>query len=367
MEKKELTLLEMWNLIWERRKFIAKIVIPVTILAIIVSLLMPKWYKATAVILPPTADQGPFNVGNLIGQLGVGGFLGSNEDQNRFMAILKSRTLLESIAQKYNLQEKYEADDMEKTLLALEGNIQIDIGEENQIIISILDQDQEMVAEMANYVVHALDSLNIALHTSRAHSSREFIESRLAIVVDSLMLLEKETTKFMEKEGVLSLDEQVRVGISKAADLKAAIMSKEIELEVARRMVQSSNPNVRKLEIELESLKHKYQEFYSPSSDKLFLDLENVPELAIKYIQLQRKTEYYTKVLEFLAPQFEQAKIEEAKEIPTVQVLDYGVRPERKEKPRRAKLVIFVFMATSIFSAYLAYFSGRKKQLTDKN
>jgi uncharacterized protein involved in exopolysaccharide biosynthesis len=363
MGKNELTLLEIWDIIWERKKIIAKIVIPVTILAIITSLLMPKWYKATAVILPPTANQGLFNVGSIIGQLGIGGAMGSNEDQYRFMAILKSRTLLETVARKYNLQQKYETDDMEKTILALEGNLLIDIGEENQIIISLLDQDQEMVAEMVNYVVHTLDSLNIALHTNRAHSSRDFIESRLTIVVDSLMLLEKEITKFMKEEGVLSLEEQVKVAISKAADLKAAIMSKEIKLEVARRMVQSSSPQIRKLELELESLKHKYQEFYSGSSDKLFPDLEDVRELGIKYIQLKRKTEYYTKVLEFLAPQFEQAKIEAAKEIPTVQVLDYGVRPEIKEKPKRFRIVLIGFVFSLVFSLYLAYFKGRWEKL----
>jgi uncharacterized protein involved in exopolysaccharide biosynthesis len=366
MENKELTLSEMWNLIWGRRKFIAKIVIPVTILAIIISLLMPKWYKATAVILPPTADQGLFNVGSIIGQLGFGGLSGADKDLNRFLSILKSRSLLESVAKKYNLQEKYETDNLEETLETIEGNIQIDIGEEGQIIISLLDQDQEKVAEMVNYVVHTLDSLNIALHISRAHSSRDFIESRLAIVVDSLMLLEKEITKFMKEEGVLSLEEQVKVGISKAADLKAAIMSKEIELEVARRMVQSSSPQIRKLELELESLSHKYQEFYSGSSDKLFPSLEDVPELGIKYIQLKRKTEYYTKVLEFLAPQFEQAKIEAAKEIPTLQILDYGVRPEKKDRPKRARLVIMFFVISSFFGMYVAYFKGRLEMAKGK-
>jgi uncharacterized protein involved in exopolysaccharide biosynthesis len=143
-------------------------------------------------------------------------------------------------------------------------------------------------------------------------------------------------------------------------------MSKEIELEVARRMVQSSSPQIRKLELELESLSHKYQEFYSGSSDKLFPSLEDVPELGIKYIQLKRKTEYYTKVLEFLAPQFEQAKIEAAKEIPTLQILDYGVRPEKKDRPKRARLVIMFFVISSFFGMYVAYFKGRLEMAKGK-
>ncbi len=362
MEVRELTLMEIWSLIWARRKMIAKIVIPVTIAAVIISLLMPKWYKATAVILPPSAESSSLGAAALLGQFGFGNLLGGGQDASRFIAILKSQSLLRAVAEKYNFQKRYDADNMEDTLEELEDNLNIEIGEENQIEISFLDRDQDMVAEMTNYIVQCLDSLNIALHTSEAKNSRQFIYSQVEIALDSLKYLEMQITDFMKEEGVLSLTDQVSVGIEKAAELKAQIMAKEIELTVALKTLEPNNSQIKKLRLEIASLKNKYGEFFAErSGHRLLPNLNDVPDLEMKFLRMKRKAEYYAKVMEFLGPQYEQAKIEEAKEIPTVQVLDAAVRPERKDRPKRTKVVLIGLIFSLVFSIYYVYFQHRIK------
>jgi len=360
MQNKELSLRDMFDVVWRKRKFIAVTVFIITILAIVISLLLPKWYKATAVIISPSSTEIPFGAGSILGQFGLGDITGANVDNSRFIAILKSKTLLETFARKYDLQNRYDCENMERTLKALEGNMQVEIGEEDQISISFWDRDQELVAEMTNYIVQCLDSLNIALFTGQARNKRKFIESRMDIVQDSLVLLEDQISQFMKNKGVLSFDDQVRAGITAAAELKAEITSKEIQLAVAQKTMYSNAALIRRLQLEINGLKKKYQEFYSSNSNnRLFPNLNDIPELGIKYLQIQRKAEYYAKVLEFLGPQFEQAKIEEAKEIPTLQVLDHATRPERKDKPRRAKIVIISFGLSLILISYIAYIWGR--------
>lgn len=362
MKDKEFTLRELFTLFWGNKILIAKIVGSFTILAIIISLILPKSYKATAVILPPSSQQLPLGALGALGQFGLGSILGGGEDADRFVAILKSQTLLEKVALKYNLQEKYGEEYFDKTLEALKDNMNVEIGEENQIIVDLVDQDQEEVANMVNYVVQCLDSLNIIYSIDKAKNNRQFISSRLEIVLDSLLWLEKAIGDFMKEEGVLSFSDQVKEGISAAAALKTQILAKEINLAVAQKNVSADNPQIRKLILEIASLKSKYQEFYTGSpGDNLFPGLNDVPELGLKFTRLQRQSEYYIKVLEFLAPQFEQAKIEEAKEIPTFQVLDYGKRPERKHKPKRAAIVIAVFMASLSITLYSIYFRERWK------
>jgi len=364
MGENEIKLIDMWRIVWHKKMFVAKIVATVTILAILFSLILPKWYSATAVILPPSSGQSTFGAAALLGNLGFGNILGENQSQSRYLAILKSKSLLGEVARKFNLQEKYGCDNMEKTLQQLEGNLQIDVGDEMQISVTLLDKDQDLVAEMANYAVHTLDSLNIVLATTQANNNRQFIESRVNIVLDSLSVLENQITRFMEKNDVMSINDQVSVAISKAADLKAQMMSKEIELSVAQKLLDKNSNQIAKLKLQLQSIRKAYNQFFSDAArNKLFPNLENVPELEKNYVRLKRKVEYFTKLLEYLGPQYEQAKIEAAKTVPTVQVLDRAVRPERKIKPKRAKIVVISFVISLILSLYIAYFKARWEDL----
>ncbi|MBC8526262.1 MAG: hypothetical protein H8D22_05240 [Candidatus Cloacimonetes bacterium] len=353
MQEKEINLIDYWNIIWKRKKFIIISVLIVTILAVIISLLLPKWYKATAVIMPPATEEGKFSsmLGSNLGAFGLGGMFGGSESQMRLLAILKSRNMLEALDDKFDFQKKYEAKFKFQTYNNIKSNLRIEVGEEDQIKISFLDKDQDLVAGVVNYIVHCLDSLNIALSTTKAKSNREFIENRMMMVQDSLAFFESKISNFMEKNRIISIDEQLKAEVEKAADMKAQIMAKEIELDVMKTRLTPNNQKIADSEIALKILKDKYDEFFDHSvSDKLFISLENIPSIQKQFAQLKRKEVYFTKLLEYLGPQFEQAKIDEAKDVPTVQVLDKAVRPEWKSKPKR---IIIVF-GSLIFSILLA-------------
>ncbi|MBL7085965.1 MAG: hypothetical protein ISS28_02525, partial [Candidatus Cloacimonetes bacterium] len=272
---------------------------------------------------------------------GLGGMLGNSEDQMRIMTILKSKKMLELLDEKYDFQAKYKTKFKFQTYKKLSSNLRIEIGEEEQISVSLLDKDQEIVADMTNYVIHCLDSLNISLSTSKAKNNREFVENRIQMTVDSLNLIENKTAQFMEDNDIISINEQLTVEVEKAADMKAQIMAKEVELDIMKTRLTPNNQIIADSEIALKLLKDKYGEFFDYSgSDGLFLNLENVPNLQKQYAQLSRKVLYFSKLLEYLGPQYEQAKIEEVRDIPTIQVIDKAQRPEWKSKPKRAMIVI---------------------------
>lgn len=359
-ELKELSLLEISQLIWNRRKLITILVVGAALLMAVISLVLPNWYKSTAVIMPPTKKQFSFGGAGLLSQIGFGGLLGGSQSTDRFMAILQSRSLMEQVIRKFDLQEKYDVDTMEKALKAMKNNYHVDVGEEDQIIIEFWDKDQEKVAEITNYILFCLDSLNIAQNTNDATYSRDFIESRLQLVLDSLLYLEKEIGTFMKSEGVLNLEEQVKEGISAAAEIKLRILAKEVELAVAEKSLNSDNPTILRIKYELMSLRSKYHEIFAgKDKNRLFPGFESVPELELKFTRLRRKADYFLKLLEFLAPQYEQAKIEAVKSIPTIQVLDYAARPDKKDRPRRTKMVLIsVIIAFGVGTLY-AYFRGR--------
>ena len=326
MDDRHLTIKQLWDMIWPYKKLIIRNASIIIVISVVFSLLLPLWYKATVVILPPTSDSKPLNVMSMLSNVGLGGVLGGDENMNKILSILKSKRLFEAMVIKYNLMAKYDIDNMEDTIEELGDNIDVSVEDEMQIAISLWDTDQEKVAEMANYIVHCLDSLNIVLNTKKAKNNRIFIESRIEDVIDSLKYLEAELTQFMQDEKILSLPDQLMVGVQNAADLKAQIMAKEIELAIAKSTFGNQSTVIKNLETEVNSFKEKYQEFFRDNpSERLLPNFSRIPEVAIKFTRLQRQIDYYVKVLEYLAPEYEGSKIDEKRNVPTIQVLDQAV------------------------------------------
>lgn len=365
MDQREVDLKDLSKIIWKWKTKIILFVFIITTISIGISLLLPKWYKAQAVILLPQASEGGISpMANILGNLGLSSVLGGNENIFRYLAILKSRTLEENLARHYNLQQRYKTKNMELTLKQLEENLIVEVGDESQIVISLLDKDQDLVAEMTNYIVYSLDSINSVLSVSNARNNRIFMEGRVNGILDSLEYTSKKLADFMEKNSILSLENQIIIGIEQAAILKSEIIKKEVELEVAEKSLSNKNPAINLIKYELISLNRKYQDFINTSSmGSLIPNFSKVPSLQLQLVKLQRQIEYYSRIIEYLGPLYEQQKFEEAKNIPTLQVLDYAVRPELKDKPKRAIIVIIVFIISGILAVSYVIIKDSKNGL----
>lgn len=346
-------------------KYKKKIVVVVTIvsvIAIIISLLLPVWYKSTSVIMPPSNQmQSLGGLSALAGGMNLGSLFGGQAGQQQLLTILKSRTIKEEVARQYDLQNKYECENMEETIEILDENITIVQGEELQIKVTLYDQNQDKVADMTNYLVYCLDSLNILLNNQEGRNIRKFVGARMDIVIDSLMTLESELRKFMKQEGIINLENQVSAGVMNAAQIKSKILIKDIELDIAEQTLGKTNPKTKMIRLELNKLKNKLNNFFNKGDDKqqLFPNFKDVPKLGSELEQIKRKILYYEKIIEYLGPEYEKAKIEEARNTPSFQVIDKAVRPAKKAKPRRAVIVISFFFISLIGMVYYVYFKEK--------
>ena len=362
MKDNEYTLLDYWNIIWQNKKTIIIVVMTVSIVTAGITLILPKWYKATSVIMPPKVEQNVLGSlgGADLSAIGIGGMMGANQSQIRLLTILKSRKMLEILNNEYNFQERYDTEYRFQAYEKIESNLEIVVGDEDQIKITFYDKNQVLVAEMVQLIVEKLDSLNIALSTSQAKKNRNFIKNRVNLIQDSLRYYENELASFMKKNDIITMEEQLRAEVEKAAEMKAQIMFDEIKLDVMRGKLKDSNPKVVDLETQIRLLKKKYHGLFSPShSDELFINLDKTPDLQKRFGQLQRRVLYYSKLIEFLGPRYEQAKIEAVKDVPTIQVIDEPRRPEYKAKPRRA-LIVIILMISSFIITVVAIISNHK-------
>jgi tyrosine-protein kinase Etk/Wzc len=329
------------------RRFIIINLVSITSLTIIISLLLPQWYKSTATLLSPKRQDifGSLNptssVLRSLGGAGLRGFGQSSQAYN-FFAILKSRTASEAVVRKFDLIRVYGVpnESMEKAIRELSGNVSFEEESDDYISIEVYDKDPQRAADMANYYVELLNEVSTALGTTEARNNREFVEGRLIQARQSLSYAEDTLRRYQEKSGMMISPEQTET-ISAIAGLYGTKAKKEVELAVLERTMGSDNEVVKRTKLELRELDRKLATF---------------PELGLESFRLYRDVVIQQKIVEFLIPVYEQARIDEQKDIPVVLVLDRAVPAERKARPQRLLIVMSV-STISLFSLIAIVFA----------
>ena len=379
-------------LFWKRRKFIIKNVIVVTISSIIISLLLPKWFASKAVVLSSGAGQ--FNFLSSISPIPVADFGLStiNEDINNFIAILQSRTVKEYMVKKFNLVDRYKQRDIEFAIVAFEEKLELEVTEEGTLEITIIDKDPLIAKEMVTEVLFMLDQINQSIGMEAGKYNREFLENRININKKDLEKAELALKTFQEKTGIIDLVAQLSSTMQMSAQaynsifeaytaLYAKKIETETELAVAKTTLSNNNPTIMQLEkllkeqsIQLEQLMIRLDEKLqyllsniSPAQIDTIPNIEfsvsfnTLPSLGLENARLIREVELQSTIQEILIPQFEQAKLEETKNIPTLQIIDKPKVALNKTKPKRSLIVIGATVMSFLMSLIFVYTDHRTK------
>lgn len=369
--------MENYRLLWKYRK---KLIINFFVTAIVIAgitLILPKSYRATAVVVPPV-DQGGLGSLSLLSNL-PGNLLGQGTDQiSMFRAILESRTIFTNISIKYHLENLYNTENIEETIDDLAENSDFEVTEEGTIKISVSvstpflsdstndDNARKLSAVLTNEFVTQLDAINRKLTSQQSRSNREFIEKRYNEVKLNLAEAEDSYMDFQEKYGIIALPEQVEAAIGIAADYESELGISEIKYNVMRHSLGDNHPEVQLAKLNIDLLRKKIQSILGFSNSfvldsiftkKLFPLFSDIPHLGKKFIRVERDLEVQSLIYEFITQEFERAKIEEARDMPTVQVIDLAIPPIQKHRPRRSLLVLFATFLSSI--TYVAIILGK--------
>jgi len=382
MQTKKITTLDYLSVLIKWRKAIIINGFIICLIVAAITLIVPKWYTASTTILPPSADSSDLGLSSLLSKAPLGGLgmgLGMvSEETNTFLAILNSRTVMEIVIKNFGLIERFNEKNIEDAIKTLRSRVKVKVNDEGTLTLSMKiktpffagkSKEREaagLAKDIADFFIEQLDQINRELKTNRAHNSRIFIERRYFQNLADLKKAEEDFQQFQNKYGAIALPEQVHAGITAAAELKAQIIKKEVELDVKKKYLSDSHAEVIRTRTELMTLENKYNEFrYGSNLDRgdsieanvidLFPPFSEVPELGIQYARLFREVKLQETLLEFILPQYEQAKIQEAKDTPTVQVLDKAVAPVKRSSPKRMLLVLAAGLISVIFFIMVAY------------
>ena len=385
-DDEEVNLLDYWRVVRKHLRLIVVLYVIAVLATMGYSLWTPKIYESTATILAPDERGGrSLGLATALAASGVAQAVPGlsmallTPQRDVFVSLLKSRTMAQDVVQRFDLQERYQAPFLSDAIRRLSGMTTVTLTKEGVISVNVQDTDPQLAAEMANFYVTRLDQMITRFATTEASKQRVFIADRLTETERELRRAEETLRQFQETNKVIALQEQARGAVETAAHLKGEIMASEVQLEVMRKFATDANPEVVKLKQRIQEMKRHLSgmqygkgwvlpaENRNPGEprNEMHIPFAQVPELGIELARLMRDVKVQETVYTLLTQQLEQAKIAEARDMPTVQALDKAVPADRKSKPK-ISFNMAVAGITSLFvgillAFFLEYVAGVKQ------
>lgn len=346
------------------RWFLFLFIFSITCCSIVYALFIAdKWYKATASVLPAEKTDLLSTLSGLSGlakgfsaSKGLAALTGSNEETDRYMAILLSATVTDDIIKRFDLRKEYDMrnDYYDKVVEEWKSNFELEIMDEGNLSITVFDKNPNKAAQIANYLVTKLNHLNTKISGINAKSNKEFIEKRYFQNLEDITILESRMKEFQQKYGVIAVPEQIEATVKSMSEIYVEYYRKEVEENVLKERFGDDSPFFKNAEIERKELEKKINSLNTGKDNtqkdtKLLIPFKQAPELGNEYFKIYRNLEIQYKILEFIQPFYEQAKVEESRNTPSVLVLDQAKVPDRKAKPNGSLFALISFVLSSLF------------------
>ncbi|MDP9159451.1 MAG: lipopolysaccharide biosynthesis protein [Acidobacteriota bacterium] len=384
-------------LLLEKRKLLSKVFVRALVISTVVVFLIPSRYESTARIMPPEQGGGGGALLSLLaGRIGsgssgssssgggsssgssaglsslAGDFLGVKTSAALYTDLLRSRTVQEHIVDRFHLKRVYwdwYKEDARKDL-----DSRTDVVEDRKsgvLKLTVSDTKRERAREIAQAYLDELDRLLSQVSTSSARRERMFIEQRLVAVKADLEQAEKDFSAFASKNTALDIKEQGKAMVEAAAVLQGQLMAAQSELQGIQQIYSPNNIRVKSLKARVSELQNQLQKFGgtdaslvpdvpgAAASQDPYPSIRKLPLLGVEWADLYRKAKIQETVFEMLTQQYEMARIQEAKEVPTVRVFDPPNVPEKTSWPPRFLIILGSTLLFTLGTAFLVITSER--------
>ena len=355
--------LERVRLLWFKRQAIWRYCLVSMIFSGLIAYVIPSRYTSTARLMPPDQSNSSATMlaavaGSLGGGRGsplaaaAGDLLGLKSSGDLFVGVLQSRTVEEDLVFKFDLQKEYGDRLIEDARKDLEKKTNISADRKSGIIaIAVTDRSAQKAAQIVQEYIDELNRVVTKLNTSSASREREFLEGRLSQARIDLESAEKSFSAFASKNNAIDIPAQGKAMIEAAATLEGQLVATQTELESLRQIYTENNVRVRASQARVDELKRQLQKLggssdaseasASSTPGQSIPSIRQLPLLGVPYADLYRSTKVQEAIYEALTEEYEFAKVQEAKETPSVKVLDLPDIPQKKSFPPRLLMVLF--------------------------
>ncbi len=349
------------------RRMIAVSVLSVTIVTVIVSLMMTERFKAKATLFPPEEEETDFGLSSVLTKspINLGKFGLEGLSAQDFVPIAKSRSVAEAVIDSFGLDKLWNSQNREETLKTFGDRLELKLSREEFLDVEFEAESPRLAADVTNAIVVGLDRAYRRSKSDRAGRLREHLGREVKRAREELEMVGESYNAFQKEHLAVNLEEQTKASIAGASKLIEQMAELKVKIGAGRQFMTPTNENLVRMEVELRETEKILDRMISNSStgeaaedgkfSKVYIPFEQVPDLGMDLLRLTRDLKIQEAVYVFLTQKYEEAKYEEAKSTPTVQVLDPAVAPLFRSRPRRTLMVVVAVAASTLISVFLAF------------
>jgi len=324
--------------LWKNRLIVAFCLSVSICVALVTQYTTPKLYVATALIMPPKADGSSSLTAKMaaLNEVVPGGLPGAKSANEVYLDILRSQRAADAIIDKFSLMKRYGIRTKDEARSRLRENSRFALTAGQLINITFVDTDPNAAADMANAYADVLRVIDQEINVSKAACERRFLDERISEVEKDLYGVHEAMLAFQQEHRIISVGEGLKATATVMGELEAERQAKEIRLQVLETVYAQGNPEVEILRAELKGFDTKLKELASNGvkdggvgkSEWLFPAVEKAPALALEQLELERKLKLQANLYELLTTQRELVRINEAREMSTMQVISPAMAPD---------------------------------------
>lgn len=376
IEKRDRVLLEYTDFLIQRKTEFIKVFLAALVLSYLaVYVLIDEQYEAKALIIP-REDEASLSAGSILrGVKGLPLGLGSKavgSEMDLYNTVIYSRSMMEDVIREFDLLKLYDLDsenreDHEKAIQRLRKEITTFETEESAFEVTVRAGSSTLASDMTNFVVRKMSDRIIDLKVNRSRENRLFLEKRIGDLSQQLASSEDSLRAFQERTGLLDVKKQFEGILSANTSLETELTAKKFKKSILERMYDKESSEVKDVEMQIQEFQKNLDVLRSkgdPGSP--LLPLRKLPQAGVEFLRRLRAVELNNLLMEYLVPLYEQAKIEEKKDYPIVQVIDNAVPPAKKSYPPRTLFALIGAFSVTLLVYTTLLMREKLKTITDE-
>lgn len=371
------------SLIGQHRSMLVSLSTGAAIFLLLVSFVLPETYTSQVTLLPPEKGSGGSLMSFLSGS-GAGGALdllgggaSKTPEMDLYKSILESRTISEDIVRDARIRRYFSSFDTShlalvwmatKTLTAEASrnnimSLTVDLPTHAMPSSAERDSAKVLSAYLANLYVSVLDRFNREQLMTSARNTRQFVEKEYQ---NRMLLLDSaygQLQNFQEANQAISLSDQLSATVGAAAQLGSSVQELEMQIGVEQRELAPNSTRIEMLKAQLAESKATLSKYDNGGAGNYILALKDVPELTRQYAKYFKEVKTLEAVTSYLRQQLEQERISEQRDLPSLQVLDAAIPPQKRSAPHRSTMMIIGLFGGLVVGLLLAAYKNFRRDV----
>lgn len=320
---------------------------------------MPQWYSATVNIVPPNNQSSGLggllgNVTSALKDIGLSKLSGGGGNSGyTYMVILTSRSFQDSLIDRFELAKEYDMAGMPSELIRDEfkRNFEINFTPEGNYTFTATSRSPRKSADIANAAVGIANNISARLQHEEASANRRYMEARLRTTDSSLAAVGDSLHKFSRENMLFSPLDQAKALATSLAELKAAAIKQQIQTDITRQTLGENDPETRRQRSIQEQIEAQIAKAENEPGFAGNFSMKDAMGIGVRYLKFYTEFEALSKVKGFLMPMLEQARLDEARQIQTMFIVDAATPPDKKSRPKRGVIIAGAAVGSFVLAA----------------